>query len=189
MLSIIIATLDSERALVATLSTLVSGATAGLVSEVLVADGGSADDTARVADITGCNFSVEKGPLGRRLKGAAAVARTPWLMWLRPGTILDPQWIDETARFVAQPAARPRAAVFRRAAPAEPGLRQIWPLLAGAFGGRPGPEQGLLISKQFYDSIGGHSEEATDPETELLARIGKSRIITLSSGAGIGYLT
>ena len=43
MLSVIIATLNSERPLVATLAALVPGATAGLVSEVLIADGGSGD--------------------------------------------------------------------------------------------------------------------------------------------------
>ncbi|HXW41182.1 MAG TPA: glycosyltransferase, partial [Xanthobacteraceae bacterium] len=71
MLSVIIATLDSERALVQTLAALVSGATAGLVSEVLVVDGGSHDDTAAVADIAGCNFTVVEGSLARRLKAGA----------------------------------------------------------------------------------------------------------------------
>ena len=41
MLSVIIPTQNSERALVPTLAALVSGATAGLISEVLIADGGS----------------------------------------------------------------------------------------------------------------------------------------------------
>ena len=92
MLSVIIPTLDSERALVPTLSALVPGATAGLVSDVLVVDGGSRDDTAAVADVGGCNFLVADGPLGRRLKTAVAWARAPWLLFLRPGTILDAPW-------------------------------------------------------------------------------------------------
>ena len=45
MFSIIIATHDSERALVPTLAALVPGATAGIVREVIVADGGSRDET------------------------------------------------------------------------------------------------------------------------------------------------
>src|SRR5208283_3952707 len=77
MLSVIIATRDSERALVSTLAALVSGATAGLVSEVLVVDGGSRDDTAKVADIAGCTFTVREGPLARRLRAGAAAARAP----------------------------------------------------------------------------------------------------------------
>ena len=56
MLSIIIPTRNSERPLVPTLAALVPGATTGLVAEVLIADGGSQDDTAAVADVAGCNF-------------------------------------------------------------------------------------------------------------------------------------
>ena len=56
MLSAIIATHESERALVPTLAALVPGAIAGLVSEVVVADAGSRDATAEVADVAGCRF-------------------------------------------------------------------------------------------------------------------------------------
>ncbi len=119
MLSVIIATLDSERALVRTLAALVPGATAGLVSEVVVADAGSHDDTAAVADIAGCNFLVADGPLGQRLKAAAAAARAPWLLFLRPGTVLDTPWIGEVRG-------------FRRATAAGHSRRRVPPRCAGA---------------------------------------------------------
>ncbi len=45
-----------------TLAALVPGATAGIISEVLVADGGSQDETAAVADVAGCNFMHRRGP-------------------------------------------------------------------------------------------------------------------------------
>ena len=64
MISVIIPTLDSERALLPTLAALVPGAMEGLVSEVIVADGGSRDDTAIVADAAGCNFRVADAPWG-----------------------------------------------------------------------------------------------------------------------------
>ena len=76
MLSVIIATLDSERALVRTLAPLVSGATSGLITEVVVADGGSSDETAAVADVAGCRFVASTASLGERLKSAAALAAT-----------------------------------------------------------------------------------------------------------------
>ena len=75
MLSVIIATKDAERALVPTLAALVSGATAGIIREVLIADGGSRDDTAAVAEVAGCNFLVLDGTTARRLNTAAAKAR------------------------------------------------------------------------------------------------------------------
>jgi len=50
MLSVVIATHESERALLPTLSALVAGAAAGLVREVIVADAGSRDATVAIAD-------------------------------------------------------------------------------------------------------------------------------------------
>ena len=184
MLSVIIATHDSERALVSTLAALVSGATAGLVSEVLVVDGGSRDDTAKIADIAGCNFTVLEGSLARRLRAGAASARAPWLLFLQPGTILDAGWPGEASRFLEQAAPDPRAAIFRRGIPAHPSLRDALSLIvAAAFGARPRAEQGLVISKQLYDRLGGHSEIAGDPEADLLRRIGRRRFVTLAAGA------
>jgi len=183
MLSVIIATRDSERALVPTLAALVPGATAGLVSEVLIADGGSADDTAIVADIAGCNFMALDGPLGARLKKAAAAARAPWLMFLRPGIILDASWVGDASHFMQQPADGTRAAVFRFGGEALPLMNQAWLLLKAVFGGTSRPEQGLIISKPFYAELGGHSDLAAEPELHLMRRIGRGRIVTLSTAA------
>ena len=77
MLSVIIATQDSERALVPTLAALVSGATSGLISEVLVADGGSRDDTAAVAEIAGCNFIAMDGATTAALTSSVGSTRCP----------------------------------------------------------------------------------------------------------------
>ncbi len=188
MLSVIIPTLDSERALVPTLAALVSGATAGLISEVILADGGSRDETAKVADIAGCNFLSVEGPLGRRLKTAAGSARAAWLMFLRPGSVPDTHWAAEVGRFVQQPAHREKAAVFRRSAPAQSALREILSLITAALGAVPRAEQGLLISKQLYAALDGHSERAADPETELVRRIGPHRLVTLSTSAFVQIL-
>jgi hypothetical protein len=183
MLSVIIATFDSEHALVPTLAALVPGATSGLVSEVLIADAGSHDETAVVADVAGCNFILVEGSLGRRLKTAAAAARAQWLLFLRPGTILDTPWTTEARSFLQQSATDSRAAIFRRAAPAQAGLRDALSLLAAALGATPRPEQGLIVSKELYAQIGGHSEDAADPETDLLRRLGRQRIVRLSTSA------
>jgi glycosyltransferase involved in cell wall biosynthesis len=184
MLSVIIGTLDSEGPLVATLAALFPGAMEGLVSEVIVADGGSHDGTATVADVAGCNFTVMEGPLGRRLKTAATTARAPWLLFLRPGIVLDAAWTGEVRRFTEQRPPEGRAAAFRRGRAAQPALWEMLSLLAAAAGALPRPEQGLLIAHAFYDELGGHSDGA-DPETELIRRIGRRRITTLAIGASV----
>ena len=69
MFSIIIATHDSERALVPTLAALVPGATAGIVREVIVTDAASRDETEEVADIAGCRFLASSDAARRAAEG------------------------------------------------------------------------------------------------------------------------
>jgi hypothetical protein len=188
MLTVIIPTHNSERALVPTLAMLVPGVMSGTVREVIVADAGSTDATAQVVDVAGCAIMVSPAPLAARLKAAAAAARGSWLMFLRPGVVLDAAWVEEATRLIEDAAMRgnadAQAAVFRRAAaPGAQSLpRQVLALVATALCG-PHPDQGLMLSRAAYDRIGGHRGEAADPETEMLRRIGRRRIATMRSAA------
>ncbi len=185
MLSVIIATKDSERALLPTLAALVPGAMAGVVSEVVVADGGSRDDTAVVAEHAGCNFVTVEGSLAHQLNAGAAKARARWLLFLQPGTVLEATWTSDAQRFAERPVNADSAAVFRRGVPGRSGLRDALSFLAAALGSRPRPEQGLLIAKPFYTALGGHSLTAGDPETDLIRRIGRRRTVLLPTVARI----
>src|SRR3974390_2888350 len=115
MLDVIVATHESERSLVSTLTALVPGATAGLVCEVVIADAGSRAATPGVAEIAGCRFVASSEPLGARLKVVAASTRSPWLMFLRAGVVPDPDWVGAAERFIdmARFPAGSQAAVFR----------------------------------------------------------------------------
>jgi hypothetical protein len=171
--SIILATHDSERALVPTLVALVPGATAGIVREVIVTDAGSRDSTHEVADIAGCQFLVSSDPLGARLAAAAQSARGDWLMFLRPGAVPAPTWIEETIAFVERANIDTRAAVFAQGHGAFAALRRKLFL--------PEPRQGLILRKSVYQQLGGHRGEAADAEQALLRRIGRRRLTTLRS--------
>jgi glycosyltransferase involved in cell wall biosynthesis len=190
MLSAIIATHESERALVPTLAALVPGAAAGLLAEVVVADAGSRDATAEVADIAGCRFISSAEPIGARLKAAAASTRSAWLMFLRAGAVPQAGWIDAADRFMQTTDlldGAARAAVFRPPGAADylrPSLAEIVVLLRTAFGGGPGPEQGLLIARRFYEAVGGHSASA-DAETALLRRLGRRRTAMLTTAVAV----
>ncbi|MEP7030224.1 MAG: glycosyltransferase [Pseudolabrys sp.] len=188
MLSAIIATHQSERNLVPTLAALVPGATAGLLREVIVADAGSTDATAEVADVAGGRFVVAREPLGARLKTAAASTRTPWLLFLRAGCVPEPGWVTAVDRFIEaadQIEGAPRAAVFRPPGVADllrPGLSEVIALLRVALGGGAKPEQGLLIAKQFYNAAGGHPD-GSDTEAAMLRKIGRRHTAMLAVGA------
>jgi len=185
MLSVIIPTLNSERGLALTLPILVPGAMSGLVREVVIVDGGSTDNSLMIADAAGCVLHAATAPLGRRLSEAAAAARSPWLMFIRPGTVLEPTWVDETARFIDD-GAEPMAAVFRRSVPAQaraPAVREAVGLMAFGLFGRVSPSQGLVIGNSLYKQVGGHREDVADTERDLLARLGRRHILMLRSGA------
>jgi len=189
MLSVIIPTLDCERSLVPTLATLVPGAAVGTVRDVIVADGGSRDATLEVADIAGCEIMTSHAPLAVRLREATAKARGSWVMFLKPGVVLDATWIDEVDRFVQQAEAHgvidAPAAAFRAVAAqgfARPLLAEAWSSLRLALGGRIAPEQGLIIPKVLYERLGRH-RDVQDPEADLLARLGRRRIVLLRSRA------
>ncbi len=187
MLTAIIATHESERALVSTLAALVPGATAGLIKEAVVADGGSRDATAEVADYAGCRFIGSQESLGARLREAAQTARTPWLMFLRAGCVPEPAWVTAVERFMvaAEDGKGRGAAVFRLAGLPDgvrPGLAEFVGLLRMAFGSGPRPEQGLLIASELYRQLGGHPDGA-DAETAMLRRLGRHRVALLAAVA------
>ena len=62
-----------------------------------------------------------------------------------------------------------------------PALIEALTLLRLALGGRPKPQQGLIIARHLYDALGGHRDHA-DPEADLLRRLGR-RIVVLRGGA------
>ena len=190
MLSAIIATSESEDTLVPTLAALVPGVTAGLLGEVIVADAGSRDATAEVAEIAGCGFLASQEPLGLRLKAAAAATRAPWLMFLRAGCVPEVGWVSAAERFIEASGGLDysRAAVFRPPGVADllrPGLAELFELVRVTLGGGAKPEQGLLIARQHYNRIGGHPAGA-DAEAAMLRRIGRRRIDMLPIGARFG---
>jgi hypothetical protein len=181
MLSVIVATNESERVLVRTLAGLVPGATAGLIRDVILADAGSKDETAEIGDIAGCRFLSLPGPLGPRLAAAAAMARGEWLMFLWAGAELDPGWVGEVTQFIER-ASENVAAIFTAGARPQ-GQASLWRELMSVFRARGSilkPGRGLLISKAFYRELGSH-RDSLESEADLLRRIGTARIAVLRS--------
>lgn len=185
MITVVIPTLDSERALVPTLTALVSASAAGLVREVILADGGSRDETEKIADVAGCHFLKGPHDPGARLRAAAHQARGSWLLFLDPAAILPEGWMREVRAFVEtmerNGLATSRAATFRLGYEGfgmKPRLAEAAAAARLAVIGRPRPQQGLLISRRFYDHLGGH-KDGKKAEERLFARIGRRRMVTL----------
>ncbi len=184
MLSVIIPTDGAEHPVVATLAPLVPGAASGIVSEVLLVDRGDNGVIARVADVAGCQFLPFDGSRAAARATGARAARSPWLMFLHAGAVLDPGWIDETMQFMQRVSSsdRPRAGVFRYARSPyadrkfRDGVRSVARMIAGPFA-----DQGLLIARDHYERLGGHAPNARHPEARLLRRLGRSSVTLLHS--------
>jgi hypothetical protein len=184
MLSVVIATEGVEQTAVATLAALVSGAAAGVVREVLLVDRAGTGVIERVADVAGCRFLRFEGTHAAALAAGARQARSPWLMFLHAGAVLDQGWIDEAVQFIQRVSTsdKPRAGIFRyaRSPYADPSLRDGFKFVARMIAG-PSAEQGLLIAKDHYERLGGYAPDARRSEAKLLRRLGRSSRTLLRS--------
>ena len=184
MLSVIIPTDGVERTAVTTLAALVPGAAAGVVKEVLLVDRAGTGVIERVADVAGCRYLSFQGTRAAALAAGARQARSPWLMFLHAGAVLDSGWIEETTRFIQLVASsdRPKAGIFRyaRSPYADTSLRDGFKFMARMIAG-PSAEQGLLIARDHYDRLGGYRPDARRSEARLLRQLGRSSRIVLRS--------
>lgn len=184
MLSVIIPTQGAEQPTVATLAALVPGAAAGLIREVLLIDRAGTDVIERVADVAGCRFLAFEGSHAAALAAGARQARSPWLMFLHAGAVLDSGWIDETTQFIQRVSGsdRPRAGIFRyaRSPYSETRLRDGFKFVARMIAG-PSADQGLLIARDHYDRLGGYLPDARRSEAKLLRQLGRSSRTLLRS--------
>lgn len=180
-LTIVIPTLDAASTLGPVLAACAE-AGAGIV----VADGGSRDGTGALAKAAGCR--VIRAPRGRgpQLAAGARAATGDWLLFLHADTRLAPGWSAAVRRFMAAPENAGRAAYFAFAlddpAPAARRLerRVAWRcrLL-----GLPYGDQGLLLSRRLYDSLGGFRPIPLMEDVDLVRRIGRGRLTALPVAA------
>ena len=183
MLSVIIPTDGIEQPAVATLAALVPGAAAGVIHEVLLVDRAGTEVIERVADVAGCGYLTSTGSRAAAMAAGARASRSPWLMFLHAGAVLDSGWIEETQQFIQRISAsdRPRAGIFRYArspyddAGFRDGVKHLIRKVSG-----PKADQGLLIARDHYERLGGHAD-ARGSEARLLRQLGRSSRTMLRS--------
>ena len=93
-ISVIIPTRNAQESLPSLLSSLYEGMTAGLICEVIVSDGGSLDETCKIADQSGAAIVKGRASRGGQVARACAEAQGNWLLILHADCILPKGWSD-----------------------------------------------------------------------------------------------
>lgn len=146
----------------------------GVIREVILADGGSTDAIADVADALGARLiSAPKGR-GKQLAAGARAAQGPWLLVLHADSVLDPGWADVVRAHIAQHS--DKAGYFRLRFNSDHAMARFtagWANIRARLFSLPYGDQGLLIPRKLYDDTGGYPEIPLMEDVALARRIGR----------------
>lgn len=191
MLSVVIPTLNAEKSLTRVLAALVRPTVRGLVKDVVIADGGSTDETRAIAEAAGARYIEAPRGRGVQLAAGAQAARGEWLLFLHADTVLQPGWDAEVETLLERLEKRGQkgldfAAVFKFALDDF----SLWARLLervvawrGWLFGLPYGDQGLLLSRRRYDTLGGFRPYPIMEDVDMVRRIGRRRLVFLRTPA------
>jgi rSAM/selenodomain-associated transferase 2 len=168
----------------ATLPSVLDTLRACPLREVVVADGGSADQTAKLAAAAGARVVHAPRGRGTQLRAGAASASGKWLLFLHADSRPAPGWDAAIADFVRAPQAETRAGYFDFAlddmAAAARRLERIvaWRCRVLAL---PYGDQGLLIGRALYDAVGGFAPLPLMEDVDLIRRLGRGRLARIGA--------
>ncbi len=178
-LSAVIPTRNAAATLPATLRALAGG-----VDEIVVADAGSRDGTAALAEAAGIRVVTAAGGRGAQVAAAAAAARGEWLLLLHADTVPAPGWRAAAAAHMA--AGPGRAGYFHfRLASDDPRARRLERMVAWRCRvmALPYGDQGLLIARSLLAGVGGIKPLPLLEDADLVRRLGRRRLALLPADA------
>lgn len=178
--TVVIPALNAAQTLGKTLATLRG------VADVIVVDGGSRDVTRDVARQGGARVVSSKTGRGCQLAEGARAAAQDWLLFLHADTRLEPGWIAIVEGFTSDPKNRLFAATFCfkldeacwQARFLEGSVRFRAKRL-----GLPYGDQGLLIHRDLYATVGGYPDWPLMEDVEIVRKIGRRRLVSLPVSA------
>ncbi|MEL6725232.1 MAG: TIGR04283 family arsenosugar biosynthesis glycosyltransferase [Pseudomonadota bacterium] len=184
-ISIIIPAYNAEEVLPLCLGALMPGLEAGLIREVIVIDGGSDDQTRRLAEGSGATvLSASDRGRAAQLRLGAETARGDWFLFLHADTALSRDWAERTKTHITE--RRNDAAAFTLAYRSDHPMAKVVARRANWRArtlGLPYGDQGLLISRKQYEQVGGYPDTPFMEDVQIIRAIGKRRLVLLSAEA------
>lgn len=184
-LSIIIPAYNAEDVLPLCLSALMPGLETGLIREVILVDGGSEDQTRRIAEGSGATvITAPKKGRAAQLRHGFDQARGDWLLFLHADTALSRDWAERAKSHIAE--RRDQAAAFTLAYRSDHRMAKVVARRANWRArtlGLPYGDQGLMLSRKLYSEIGGYPDTPFMEDVKIVRAIGKKRLALLSAEA------
>lgn len=180
-ISVVIPVLNAQSSLVGCAAALMEGINAGLIRELIISDGGSTDRTRDIAGDLGARWITDAPSRGGQIRRGCAAAQGEWLLVLHADTQLEAGWSAQVAAHLM----RNEAAYFRlQFASGDRAARFVagWANLRSRFFGLPYGDQGLLISRQLYEEVGGY-QDIQLMEDVALARALRGQLVALNATA------
>lgn len=184
MLSVVMPTLNAANHLPRSLPPLAAMEAVGLVTEVIISDGGSTDATLAIAEASGARIVISQAQRGRQLRAGAALAKGSWLLFLHADTALSPGWAGEVGAFMRGDGEQIGAFAYGcddQSPEAQAMVR--WVARRCRWLRLPYGDQGLLIRRDLYHRVGGFAEVPFLEDVELVRRLGRKRLHMLQTVA------
>lgn len=153
-LAVVIPTWNEAERLPALLADLAQ-APPGLISERVVADGGSRDGTALLARLSGAQVLASAPGRGRQLQRGIAATTAPWLLLLHADARLCRTWPDVVQQAMQEPAAAWAFDLAIDAGGLSLRLVELAVRLRSQLRQRPYGDQGLLLPRALLLQAGG----------------------------------
>ncbi len=151
------------------------------IDRIVIADGGSSDDTLKIATGHGARLAVGTSGRGTQLKrGCDWSGECDWILVLHDDCRLSEGWFEAVKRHIKR---KPqKAGYFDLRFQSDKITARIGEALVRLrcwAWGLPYGDQGLLISKKLYDEVGGYPDQPLFEDVAFIRQVGKRRICRL----------
>ncbi len=172
MISVIIPTLNEEMNIARCIESLRSE---GFSGEIIIADGGSTDQTKETAkNITGVTVIDTPKGRGTQMNAGSAVASGDILLFLHADTVLDEGWATELNAALDDPHVVGGAFTFSIDNPSPKyRLVETWVSMRIRIFKLPYGDQAIFIRKTFFQQLKGYKEMPLMEDVDIISRMKK----------------